>query len=54
MASTLDQFTLTDRTAMIRRRPGKRKIQGNVSAEGVPSWISVPSETSGGLIPKPR
>lgn len=33
---------------------GNRNTHGNVVAEPVPSAISVPSDTSGGWIPKPR
>ncbi len=33
---------------------GNRKTQGNVVADWVPLAISVPSETSGGWMPKPR
>ena len=47
-------MTLTASTVMISSRAAKRKSQGYVKADAVPSWISVPSDTSGGCTPKPK
>src|SRR5262249_29393766 len=44
----------TPSTKRISSPPGNRNSHGNVSAEFVPSRMSVPSDTSGGWTPKPK
>ena len=45
---------MAHKTISTRTPAGNRKTHGNVVVEGVPSAISVPSDTSGGCTPNPR